>query len=206
MRCKLCGNPTNKLFDIYHEKCYQQLSSELLVLDAIYNSFKDDTYTWKVAKSKFIEVASTGYVNTFFTNNIVNKSDVNTYDKMVYSYLGVGVSEEKNRCQMKRTGLSYARYPQWQPEIYRICNSALIVLTDKGLYISELCNLYFPYSKIINIGVDKFLNSHSFYFDVKTSSSHRHRYTIWTLDKKQATDVVKQLYQVTELMSGIEYK
>ena len=130
MRCKLCGNPTNKLFDIYHEECYQQLSSELLVLDAIYNRFKDGTYTLKVAKSKFIEVASTGYANTLFTNNVVNQSDINTYDKIVYSYLGVGVSEEKNRCQMKRTGLSYARYPQWQPEIYRICNSALIVFQN----------------------------------------------------------------------------
>lgn len=203
MRCKLCEKPTDKFFCVYHDECIQQLKLELSVMTLIYENYQNNFYSWKVAKTKFIENATTGYTNKFFTNNITNKSDIDTHDKVVYSYSGIEVLEEKNRCKMKCTGKSYARYSQWEPATYRISNSSTIVLTDRGLYILRPCVLHFPYSKIVNFGIDDFLGTAYFYFDVKTTSPHRHRYTIKVPDRKQAHDITKHLYQISELMSGI---
>lgn len=202
MRCKLCGKSTNKILCTYHDECKQKLEAELSDMDLIYENYQNGVYSWKTAKSKFIDTASSGYVNKFFSNNVANKNDIDTHDRIVYSYSGAEILEEKNRCKMKRTGLSYARYPQWQPATYKISDFATVVLTDKGLYLLGICTLKFPYSKIINCGIDNFLGTASFYFDVKTSSPHRHRYKIKIVDKRQAFKITEHIYQVLELMLG----
>lgn len=206
MRCKLCDKPTGKLFGMYHESCKLKLKSEISDMDSVLNEFENDIYTWEFARRKLIEITASGYINRFYTNNIIQKSDIDTHDSVIYSYHSTEVLEEKNRCQMKCSGNSYARYPHWKPITYKISNSATIVLTDYSLYILDSYVLRFPYSKIVNIGTETLFGKTAFFFDVKTSSPHRHRYTVYVHDKKDSQTVTQHLYKISKLMTGIGCK
>lgn len=205
MRCKLCGKPTGKFLSTCHPECEQKLHNELLEMDAVISAFEKGEISRREAIAQLIRASSTEYIQKLFWDNIPTKSDIRTYEHLVFCYRFVEVSEEKNRCRMERTGLSYARYPQWESAPKKICDTAKLALTDGGVYFLDMKPYYIPYSKIVDVGVDTFFTRKEVYFDVKTSSPHRHRYCIWAFDKKDQ-DIVENVCSIIRLMAGIDSK
>ena len=205
MKCYLCGKPTNKFLYTCHQECADKLYVEL---DVMYNVIKDynvGRISVKTAKIKLINAAMTDYIQTHFGRNIWSKSKIRTYDKVIFSQRMIRASEEKNRCKMERTGLSYARYPQWNVQSMRICNDATVVLTDSGIYLLDMIDFYIPYNKIVDSGVEKGFSFNEVYFDVKTSSPHRHRYCLWSVDKKDK-EFAGWVCQIIRVMAAVGTK
>lgn len=205
MKCKLCGKPTGKFLVACHPECEQILHNELLEMDAVLFAFERGGIGRGEAITQIIRASSTEYIQKLFWDIIPTKSDIRSYEHLLFSYRFVEVTEERNRCRMERTGLSYARYPKWESTSEKICDMARLALTDGGVYFLDLNAYYIPYSKIADVGVDTLFTRKRVYFDVKTSSSQRHRYCIWALDKKDR-DFEENVYSVIRLMVGIPKK
>lgn len=203
MRCKLCGKPTGKFGATCHPECKQKLLTELLEMDAIMSAFEKGEFSRREAISQLIRASSTEYIQKLFWDNIPSKSDIRTYEHLLFCHRFVEVSEEKHRCRMERTGLSYARYPQWKSAPQKICDMASLALTDGGVYFLDLNTFYIPYNKIVDVGIDTLFTKKEVYFDVKTSSPHRHRYHFWAVDKKDK-DFSENACSIIRLMAGID--
>lgn len=200
MKCKLCGKPTEKLLQNHHKECADMLRARLNSMDDVINDYKAGKTCFDEAKIKLIEVSSDEYVQKFFWNKIYPRSEIRTDDKLIFSQNSIRVSEEKNRCHMERTGLSYAKYPKWECIRSVIFSNATFVMTDTGIYFIDDNTLYIPYNKIVGVGIENSgFSGSEVYFDVKTSSPHRHRYSLQTDDCNFAPTVCDAL----EFMTGM---
>ena len=103
---------------------------------------------------------------------------------------------------MERTGLSYAKYPQWECTSQKICELATIAFTENGVYFLDGKDYYIPYSKIVDVGIKTTFSRKEVYFDVKTTSPHRHRYSARIADKKNS-EFTDNAYKLLMLMTGI---
>ena len=74
-----------------------------------------------------------------------------------------------------------------------------IVATE---YLENGKDYYIPYSKIVDVGIKTTFSRKEVYFDVKTSSPHRHRYSARTADKKNS-EFTDNAYKLLMLMTGI---
>lgn len=198
MKCYLCGKPVGTFLGICHQECADQLHSEFLEVDSVIDKFKSGQISCRIAKEMLVKATSTEYIQAYFWRNIYSKSAIRTYDKVVYSQNFIEAAESKNRCKMERTGLSYARMPSWEANTYNIAQNASAVLTDSGIYVLDAQDLYIPYSRIIDVGVD----GRRVYFDVKTTSPYGHRYYLW---QHNAKDMVfrDNVYEVLRIMANI---
>lgn len=202
MRCKLCGEPTGRFLSTCHPECEQILRNELLELEAVLSAFKKGEIDHGEAIAQIVRTSSADYIQKLFWDNIPTKSDIRSYEHLVFCYSFVEVYEEKNRCRMERTGLSYARCPQWESTRERIFHMARLALTDGGIYFLDSSPYYIPYSKIVDAGVETRFMRKEVYFDVKTSSPHRHRYCIGAFDKKDQ-DFAEKACSIIRLMARI---
>ena len=202
MNCKLCGRPTDRFLHVYHQECLDRLHSELAEIDEIIALYESGEIEHRYAKARIVNATSTDYIQKFFWNNIYSRTSIRTYDHLVYSQSLIEVFEEKNRCKMERTGLSYAKYPQWECTSQKICELATIAFTDNGVYFLDGKDYYIPYSKIVDVGIKTTFSRKEVYFDVKTSSLHRHRYSARTADKKNSA-FTDNAYKLLMLMTGI---
>ena len=203
MRCRLCGNKTEKFFCSYHAECVRLFKDQWFLMGKAIDEYRLGFTSKQVALNKFIQAASDSIIQNYFQSNIYSSTVLRTYDKLVFSQSLVQCSEEKNRCHMERTGLSYAKYPQWQAQAINICSNGTIALSDSGIYIIGESNLYIPYGKVIDAGITKipFIGT-EVYFDVKTTSPHRHRYAIRAIDKKDVY-LAYSLCDIIRFMAGI---
>jgi hypothetical protein len=74
-------------------------------------------------------------------------------EKGLYFSSNINVSEEKNNKHMVRTGLSYARYPIWKPEV-RSLGYCDFLITDQRICIFQqqvLLPMSFDFNKIIDV-------------------------------------------------------
>ena len=202
MNCKLCGKPTGRFLHVYPQECLDRLHSELAEIDEIIALYESGEIEHRYAKARIVNATSTDYIQKFFWNNIYSRTSIRTYDHLVYSQSLIEVFEEKNHCRMERTGLSYAKYPQWECTSQKICELATIAFTDNGVYFLDGKDYYIPYSKIVDVGIKTTFSRKEVYFDVKTSSPHRHRYSARTADKKNS-EFTDNAYKLLMLMTGI---
>lgn len=157
-----------------------------------------------IAKAKLIEASSESHIQNLFWGTIHSRNEIRSYDKLVFSQNLVDVYEEKNRCHMERTGLSYAKYPKWEYGSQRISQLGTVALTDSGIYILDAKSIYIPYSRIIDVGVNTpLLRVQEVYFEVKTTSPYRHRYSICAGDRKDKNLAVA-LADIIRLMIGLK--
>ena len=202
MNCKLCGKPTGRLLHVYHQECLDKLHNELAEIDEIIALYESGEIEHHCAKARIMNATSTDFIQKFFWNNIYSHSAIRTYDHLVFSQSLIEVFEEKNRCRMERTGLSYTKYPQWECTSQKICELATIAFTDNGVYFLDGKDYYIPYSKIVDVGIKTTFSRKEVYFDVKTSSPHLHRYSARTVDKKNS-EFIDNAYKLLMLMTGI---
>lgn len=206
MKCDLCGNPTGKFFSHYHPECAAAFKKQWALMGKCIDDYNEDLMNLSAAKEQFIRSSAESHAQRLFWSHIYSRSELRTYDKLVFSQNFVCVSEEKNRCHMERTGLSYAKYPQWETNSRRICQNGTIALSDSGVYIlgGGEATRYIPYGKIVDVGLN---NSSWFgqsaYFDVRTTSSSRHRYSVSALDKK-FKNIAVTVYDILRFMVGLK--
>ena len=186
---------------MYHKECIDKLTKELTEADLVIDAYKNDKMRWIDAKEQIVVATSGEYTQKFFWRNIVTKSDIKTTDHLLFSQNLIEVCEEKNRCTMVRTGLSYAKYPQWETGRMIICMSATVAATDSGIYFLGSNAYYIPYSKMVDVGK----TNGEVYIDVKTSSPHRHRYSLHSIEKDDR-DFVNNVYSLVRMMANIERK
>ena len=202
MNCKLCGKPTGRFLQIYHKECIDNLHNELAKIDEVIALYESGELEWRYAKAQVVQATSTDYIQKFFWNNIYSRTAIRAYDRLIFSQSLIEVYEEKNRCRMERTGLSYAKCPQWECASQKICELATIAFTDNGVYFLDGKDYYIPYSKIVDVGIKTTLSRKEVYFDIKTSSPHRHRYSARTADKKDS-EFIDNAYKLLMLMTGV---
>ena len=198
MKCYLCGKPVKTIFGICHKECADKLHGEFLEVDTVIEKYKSGQISCQIAKEMLVKATSTDNIQAFFWKNIYSKCAIRTYDKVVYSQDFIEVAERKNSCKMERTGLSYARMPNWEVNTYTIAQNASAVLTDSGVYILEAQDLYIPYSRIVDVGVD----GRRVYFDVNTTSPYGHRYYLWQYKSKDM-DFRDNVCDVLRIMANI---
>lgn len=203
MKCDLCGNPTGKFFSHYHPECAAAFKKQWALMGKCIDDYNANRIGFSAAKEQFILASEESHTQKLFWSHIYSRNELRTYDKLVFSQNFICVSEEKNRCHMERTGLSYAKYPQWEHNSQRICYNGTIALTDSGVYILGEATYYIPYGKIIDVGLkSSSWFGQSAYFDVKTSSSRRHRYLVSALDKK-FKNIALTVYDILRFMVGL---
>ena len=209
MKCVLCGQPTGKLFGSHHHDCVAKFKTQWYLMAKAIDEYNLGIKCWPDAKYTFIGFAAESHVQKFFWGNVHTRSEVRTYDKLVFSQSMICAGEEKNRCRMERTGLSYEKHPQWDHDYQCIAQMGTVALSDSGVYIIGLKTYYIPYGKIVDVGIEKpFLGKDKVYFDVHTTSANRHRYLIESEDKKDKNLVIV-LYDILRFMTGMkdaEYK
>ena len=206
MKCRLCGTPTGKFLSQYHSSCVVEFKRQWALMGQAMDEYNAGITSFLVAKERLIRASAESNVQRFFWSNIYSRNELRTYDKLIYSQNFICASEEKNRCHMERTGLSYAKYPQWEQSTHSICQNGTIALTDSGVYIlgDGAATIYIPYSKIVDVGFeDSRWFGPSAYFDVKTTSPRRHRYSVTALDRK-FKNISVTVYDVLRFMSGLK--
>ena len=69
--------------------------------------------------------------------------------------------------------------PTWSQKEYLLDNSGTIIFTDCAVYLQVGTKIMkYPYKKIVNYGFDKIWTLKYAYFDLKTSSSYPHRFSM----------------------------
>lgn len=170
------------------------------------DEYNTEITSYTLAKERLICASAENNVQRFFWSNIYSRNELRTYDKLIYSQSFICATEEKNRCQMERTGLSYAKYPQWEQSTHSICQNGTIALTDSGVYIlgGGAATVYIPYSKIVDVGFeDSCWFGQTAYFDVKTTSPRRHRYSVTALDRK-FKNIAITVYDILRFLVGLK--
>lgn len=204
LKCVLCGQPTGKLFGSHHQDCVAKFKTQWFLMARAIDEYNLGIKSWPEAKYDFINFAAENHVQKFFWGNIHTRSEVRTYDKLIFSQSLICAGEEKNRCHMERTGLSYEKYPQWDHNYQCIAQMGTVALSDSGIYIIGIKTYYIPYGKIVDVGMEKlFWGKEKVYFDVHTTSANRHRYLIESEDKKDKNLVVV-LYEILRFMTGMK--
>lgn len=183
MKCIFCNQPAGFLKK-YHEDCFNKTQTIIQKIEKLINQYNKDNVNDLEAKQQIVKLASSDirYEN-YLLNEIIDKSKIHSSDILIYNEKMVSIWESKNRCTMKRTGLSYARYPEWSESNQLLCNLGTVVFSDKSLYlILDEKAIVYPYKKIIDVGYTN--DSKHAYFDVKTSSPYPHRFFIRAFEKK----------------------
>lgn len=183
MNCIFCNRPAGFLKK-YHEDCFSKTQIIMQQIQEMINQYNRDSISALEAKQQIVELASSDIRHeNYLLNEIIDKSKICSNDILIHSEKMVSIWESKNRCTMKRTGLSYARYPEWSESNQLLCNLGTVVFSDKSIYlILDEKTIAYPYKKIIDFGYTE--DSKYTYFDVKTASPYPHRFFIRAFDKK----------------------
>lgn len=205
MKCKLCGKPTEGFFQAYHQACMDSLQKELAVLDKLIIDYENGTLSGDQARRGIIQASSVQPLENFLWNKVYNRTTITYSNRLIFCDSGIEVLEEKNRCTMVRTGLSYARYPRWACNTIKLCDYATLALTDSGVYCLDKNDLYIPYSKIVDVGVDCSFRCKYLYFDVKTTSPHRHRYSLRLVANRE-DNYINNICSLLRIMANIPQK
>lgn len=182
MKCMFC-NSSAGFMRTYHPECKAKTEDYLSKLETVLNEYNQKKINFYNAKQQLIKLASS---NSFYQNYLWNsvgiKSKIRTNEVLLYVETQISIVESKNWKTMKRTGLSYARYPQWEVCSRKIEDMATVAFTDKAVYLLGFDKTYiYPYNKIVNIGFEP-NKKNTAYFDVKTTSPYPHRFELWAAD------------------------
>lgn len=175
MKCKFCNNPAG-FMKSFHLDCKLKAEECMSSIEHIVNEYNQDGVEFLDAKQAIVDlISSNEFYHNYLWNCVHKKSDIRTNEFLIHIETSLSIYETKNRKTMERTGLSYARYPEWRVSSSKIEDMATLAFTDRCIYILGFNGvMIYPYSKIINIG---YQNGYA-YFDIKTTSPYPHRFEI----------------------------
>lgn len=178
MKCRFCNQRAGVLKG-YHDECKANAEKTMKQIEGIVNQHKSDETVPKDLVNQLKEVALSNklYVN-YLESEIFDKTLIQKGETLIYVESMMRISESKNRCKMIETGHRYEKMPTWSEKEILLDDSGRVVFTDKAVYLFVgIKAMRYPYSKIVNYGLDKIWSLNYAYFDVKTSSPYPHRFT-----------------------------
>lgn len=186
MKCKLCGRSTDGFLELYHPECLDIIRDQWASMDAVLTAYESGHINASTAKLNILSESMQPYLQKHFWDSVFPKSSISPDAQLIYSHDLIECSEEKNRCRMVRPGLSYAKYPEWTCSPVSLYDVTSFALTDTGVFLLGFHDHFIPYKKVLDVGTELVLFKLALYFDVKTTSPHRHRYRIWPTDGKDS--------------------
>lgn len=199
MRCRYCGEKTERFFDVAHQECHDKYLIHSNALLNICKEYESGNIEHKAAVKSLVELCQDkNYRNKLLDNDIDNFADImRKGDCPIFFTDCASVVEEKNRCRMESVGWRENR-PSWNVEKKKLSHRGELLITDKNIYINLIgTKLIFPLNKIELVKED-FYNS--VYFDVKTTSPYPHRFYINFKNMKEKED--SNLYYFLSCLSG----
>lgn len=179
MKCNLCGQPTNGFLELYHPECIDLLKGEWDVVTKVLDAYEGGSIDAITAKQKLLLAIAEESLQKYFWSCTFPRASIPADTHLLYAHDLVECSEEKNRCKMVRTGLSYAKHPVWNSVPVSLHDVTSFVLTYTGVFLLGFKDIFIPYKKIVNVGTELSFFKLSVFFDVKTTSHDPHRYRIW---------------------------
>lgn len=183
MNCIFCKEPSGVL-KRYHQGCFESVQQVLKDIEKIVNKYNQEEISASQAQNSLVDMAVSSQLYIHYLNHELDSiKTIKADETIIYFENSLSLFESKNRCKMVRTGYRYEKMPNWNEENFLLDQNALIIFTDKQIYLIAGQNeISYDYNKIVHIGFDEKFGY--VYLDVKTTSKIPHRFSLKPIIRK----------------------